>query len=47
MEAIAALSLACNVMQLVSFSGEVVKLCRRVYEDGMALFYPSTMQDVF
>ncbi|KAI1331346.1 hypothetical protein F5Y16DRAFT_265632 [Xylariaceae sp. FL0255] len=33
-EAIAALSLACNIFQAVSFAGEVVGLCRNVLKDG-------------
>lgn len=38
MEAIATLSLVCNVMQAVSFTGELFLLCRRVCEDGAVLF---------
>ena len=34
MEAIAAVSLACNVMQLISFSHEVIEVARQLYSDG-------------
>ncbi|KAL2678740.1 hypothetical protein Neosp_009491 [[Neocosmospora] mangrovei] len=34
MEPLAALGLACNIMQLLSFGGEVISLCRKVYKTG-------------
>ncbi|RSL57756.1 hypothetical protein CEP54_008121 [Fusarium duplospermum] len=34
MEPLAALSLACNIMQLLSFGGEAISLCRKVYKTG-------------
>ncbi|KAK0373283.1 hypothetical protein CLIM01_09364 [Colletotrichum limetticola] len=34
LEGIAGLSLACNVMQLISFGHEAISMCRRVYESG-------------
>lgn len=34
MEAIATLSLVCNVMQVLSFTGEVFRLCRNISKDG-------------
>lgn len=34
MEAIAALGLACNVMQLIDFSGEVISIARHAYSAG-------------
>lgn len=34
MEPLAALGLACNIMQLLSFGGEAISLCRKVYETG-------------
>ncbi|RYP43919.1 hypothetical protein DL768_009550 [Monosporascus sp. mg162] len=34
MEAIATLSLVCNVMQVITFSGELLALCRRTFKDG-------------
>ncbi|OHE91648.1 hypothetical protein CORC01_13038 [Colletotrichum orchidophilum] len=34
LEGIAVLSLACNVMQLISFGHEAVSMCRRIYESG-------------
>ncbi|KAI1416472.1 hypothetical protein F5Y13DRAFT_205350 [Hypoxylon sp. FL1857] len=33
-EAIATLSLVCNVMQVISFTGEVIGMCQRMREDG-------------
>ncbi|KAI1473374.1 hypothetical protein F4774DRAFT_54241 [Daldinia eschscholtzii] len=33
-EAIATLSLVCNVMQVISFTGEVFNLCRNTFKDG-------------
>ena len=33
-EAIATLSLVCNVMQVISFTGEVFNLCRNTSKDG-------------
>ena len=34
MDAIAAFSLACNVVQVVDFSMDVVSICRELYRDG-------------
>lgn len=34
MEPLAALGLACNIMQLLSFGGEAISLCRKVYKTG-------------
>ncbi|RYP43589.1 hypothetical protein DL770_011584 [Monosporascus sp. CRB-9-2] len=34
MEAIATLSLVCNVMQVITFSGDLLALCRRTFKDG-------------
>lgn len=34
MEALAALALACNLIELVSFSGEVIQVARDVYQSG-------------
>jgi hypothetical protein len=34
MEALAGLSIACNVLQIVSFVHETFSLCKRLYEDG-------------
>ncbi|RYP77422.1 hypothetical protein DL771_001217 [Monosporascus sp. 5C6A] len=34
MEAIVTLSLVCNVMQVVTFSGDLLALCRRIFKDG-------------
>ncbi|KAM6529814.1 hypothetical protein FALCPG4_007940 [Fusarium falciforme] len=34
MEPLAALGLACNIMQLISFGGEAISLCRKVYKTG-------------
>ncbi|RYP22025.1 hypothetical protein DL765_001931 [Monosporascus sp. GIB2] len=34
MEAIATLSLVCNVMQVITFSGDLLGLCRRTFKDG-------------
>lgn len=34
MEAMAALGLACNVMQLIDFSGEVISVARHAYQAG-------------
>lgn len=38
METIATLSLVCNVMQVISFAGEMIKICRSIYEDGQTPF---------
>ncbi|KAK1708297.1 hypothetical protein BDP67DRAFT_599630 [Colletotrichum lupini] len=34
LEGIAGLSLACNVMQLISFGHEAISICRRIHESG-------------
>ncbi|KAG7044043.1 NACHT domain-containing protein [Colletotrichum scovillei] len=34
LEGIAGLSLACNVMQLISFGHEAISMCRRIHESG-------------
>ncbi|KAL0933333.1 uncharacterized protein CTRU02_212296 [Colletotrichum truncatum] len=34
LEGIAGLGLACNIMQLISFSHETVVICRRIHENG-------------
>ncbi|UPK92477.1 hypothetical protein LCI18_003412 [Fusarium solani-melongenae] len=34
MEPLAALGLACNIIQLLSFGGEAISLCRKVYKTG-------------
>ncbi|RDW63619.1 hypothetical protein BP6252_11164 [Coleophoma cylindrospora] len=36
MEAIATLSLVCNVMQVISFSGELLRLCHHAFKHGGA-----------
>lgn len=34
MESVAALSLACNIMQLISFSHGAISMCKQVYTSG-------------
>jgi hypothetical protein len=36
MEALAGLSLACNVMQVMSFAHETFSLCKKIYSEGEA-----------
>ncbi|PMD31899.1 hypothetical protein L207DRAFT_187662 [Hyaloscypha variabilis F] len=35
MEAVAALSIACNVMQVISFAHETISLCKRLHQGGL------------
>ncbi|KAN0089015.1 hypothetical protein V8E51_019275 [Hyaloscypha variabilis] len=35
MEAVAALSVACNVMQVISFAHETISLCKRLHQGGL------------
>ncbi|KAI1850463.1 hypothetical protein JX265_013425 [Neoarthrinium moseri] len=34
MEPLSALGIACNLMQVISFTGEIINLCKQVYERG-------------
>ncbi|KAF4468632.1 NACHT domain-containing [Fusarium albosuccineum] len=34
LEPLAALGLACNIMQMITFTGETISICRRIYNDG-------------
>ncbi|KAF5011642.1 hypothetical protein FDECE_2265 [Fusarium decemcellulare] len=34
LEPLAALGLACNIMQMITFTGESISICRRIYNDG-------------
>lgn len=36
MEALAALGIACNLMQVISFTGETITLCKHTYKRGSA-----------
>ncbi|KAF3009082.1 hypothetical protein E8E14_008384 [Neopestalotiopsis sp. 37M] len=36
MDALAALGIACNLMQVISFAGETITLCKHVYKRGSA-----------